>query len=76
MPWSWLVTLGQASLFTFLAHMLVYRTIGRIELKFLPHAELFRYFTTFGLGLVLLVPMARWYATFKHKYPRSVLQYL
>jgi len=75
-PWRWLVTLGQASLFTFLAHMLVYRTVGRVEMKFLPHAELLRYSTTFLIGLAFLVPMARWYATIKHKYPKSVLQYL
>jgi peptidoglycan/LPS O-acetylase OafA/YrhL len=75
-PGSWLVTLGQASLFTFLAHMLVYRTVGRVEVKFLPHLELLRYSTTFLIGLAFLVPMARWYANVKHRYPRSVLQYL
>jgi uncharacterized membrane protein len=75
-PWRWLVELGQASLFTYLAHMLVYRTFGRIELKFLPHAELLRYSTTFLIGLVWLVPLARWYAEIKHKYPKSLLQYL
>ncbi|HYM82109.1 MAG TPA: heparan-alpha-glucosaminide N-acetyltransferase domain-containing protein [Candidatus Limnocylindria bacterium] len=75
-PLRWLVALGQASLFTFIAHLLVYRTLGRIELKFMPHAEVFRYATTFIAGLALLVPMARWYAGLKRRHPRSVLQYL
>jgi len=75
-PWRWGVAFGQASLFVYLAHMLVYRFAARFELKFIPGHPVFRYITTCLFGLIVLVPMARWYARWKHAHPEPILKYL
>jgi uncharacterized membrane protein len=76
-PWRWMVNLGQASLFVFLTHLLVYRTLARIQLKFFhEEGQLVRYMLTFVLGLVILVPVARWYSRLKRRHPGTILQYL
>lgn len=75
-PWRWMVVLGQASLFVYLSHMLVYRTVGRLDLHLFPGNDWVRLGVTFVAGLALMVPMARWYTQLKRRHPGSVLQYL
>jgi uncharacterized membrane protein len=75
-PWRWMVVLGQASLYVYLIHMLVYRTIGRLDMHLFPWNDWVRFGVTFVAGIALMVPMAQWYRDFKRRHPGSVLQYL
>jgi uncharacterized membrane protein len=72
------VTLGRASLFLYFAHLLVYRGVAwgldRVPLGGLPITA--RYLLAFVIGLVPLVPMARWYRQQKERRRGSLLQYL
>ncbi len=76
-PLKWLVTCGQASLFFFVAHIVVYGAIARLAASLqLPLPAILITYTTWLGGLALLVPLAGAYARLRRRHPQSILRYL
>jgi uncharacterized membrane protein len=75
-PVAWLVSLGQASLFLFFAHLLLFRFLETPLRHVLPGAGAARYLIGLAIGLPLLLPLASRYRRLKDAYPNSVLRYL
>lgn len=76
-PLKWLVTCGQASLFFFVAHIVVYGALARLVAPLqLPLPAIFITYTTWLGGLVVLVPIAGAYNRLRRRHPQSILRYL
>jgi uncharacterized membrane protein len=75
-PLRWLVIFGQASLFFFVAHLLLFRFIETPLRHLLPNSGTARYLLGLAIGMPLLLPMTRAYRQLKEMHPRSVLRYL
>lgn len=76
-PLKWLVTCGQASLFFFVAHIVVYGAIARLVAPLqLPLPAILITYTTWLGGLVVLVPIAGAYNRLRRRHPQSILRYL
>ncbi|HRF48958.1 MAG TPA: acyltransferase family protein [Anaerolineales bacterium] len=76
-PASWLVMCGQASLFFFVMHIVVYNLVSQGVLALnLPGPGIIRVYLAWALGLVVLVPLTTWYRGVRRANPRSLLRYL
>lgn len=75
-PLSLVVATGQASLFFYVAHIVVYRYLGEASLILLPIPGLIRGYIVWVVGLALLIPLSIAYRKVRKKYPKSILQYL
>jgi uncharacterized membrane protein len=75
-PLRWLVTLGQASFFSYLIHLPLYKFLARIGLKVLPHATAPRFALTTLAGLAIMIPAAAWWRRVKQRYPDGIPHYL
>jgi uncharacterized membrane protein len=74
---QWLVALGQAALFSFVAHIVIYNLVSRGVLWLnLPGPGIIRAYLAWLLGLLLLFPLARAYRDLRQRHPKSVLRYL
>jgi uncharacterized membrane protein len=75
-PLRWLVTLGQASLFTYLLHLPLYKLLARVGIKLMPAALVPRYLFVLLAGLAILVPAAAAWRKVKRRYPDGIPHYL
>lgn len=76
-PLKWLVTCGQASLFFFVAHIVVYGAIARLVAPLrLPLPAILITYTAWFIGLIVLVPLAGAYNRLRRRHPQSILRYL
>ncbi len=76
-PGQWLVALGQAALFSFVAHIVIYNLVSRgVLFLSLPGPGLIKAYLAWLLGLFLLFPLARAYRDLRRRHPRSLLRYL
>ena len=63
-PLKWVVASGQASLFFYVAHLVVYRFIGEISVLLLPNGQfpgIIRGYMVWIIGLVILVVISNYY---------------
>jgi uncharacterized membrane protein len=75
-PGRWLVVCGQASLFFFVMHIVVYNLVSQLVLALnLPGPGILRAYLAWGLGLLVLLPLASAYRTLRRRDPRGVLRY-
>jgi uncharacterized membrane protein len=74
-PMRWLIRLGQAPLFVYAAHLVVYPVIGRLGLHALRYAPLARAAVVWLAGLALLVPGAAWWRGVKLRHAGTPLRY-
>jgi hypothetical protein len=73
-PLAWLVVLGRASLFVFVAHIAVYSVLSRAARTIewgVPRVAVS--YGVFLAGMIVLVPMARWYSGWRRRLPHSAL---
>lgn len=75
-PLRWLVQLGQAPLFVYVAHLVAYPIIGRAGLHVLRDAPVVRVLVVWLAGLALLVPGAAWWRSVKERHRGTPLRYL
>jgi uncharacterized membrane protein len=76
-PLRWLVMYGRASLFFFVAHLVVYLLLGRMGRAWLTVLPgLARHYLIWGLGLAVLLPLCDRYRQLRQGHPDSVLRYL
>jgi uncharacterized membrane protein len=76
-PMQWLVICGQASLFIFVAHIIVYGLAARFVLALnIPIPSIVFAFAIWFAGLGILIPLAYYYRRLRKTHPKSVLQYL
>lgn len=76
-PGRWLVLCGQASLFFFVMHIVVYNLVSQLVLALnLPGPGILRVYLAWVLGLAVLLPVTAWYRGVRRANPRSVLRYL
>lgn len=76
-PGRWLVVCGQASLFFFVIHIVVYNLVSALVLALnLPGPGIVRVYLAWLLGLAILLPLTAWYRTLRRAHPRSALRYL
>jgi hypothetical protein len=74
---QWLVSIGQVSLFFFVAHIVVYGILGRTVMALdLPIPSMIRTFVVWPVGVMMLVPLAQGYRSLRQRYPNSLLRYL
>lgn len=74
---EWWVALGQAALFSFVAHILIYNVVSRIVLAVelrVPGVVVALLVWLVGLGVLL--PVARAYRDLRRRNPNSLLRYL
>lgn len=74
-PWSWLVTLGKASLFVYVTHLILYKFLAWFGYRIAHGNDGWRLFVTWLPGVVILVPLAAWYRGLKERHHRGVLRY-
>jgi uncharacterized membrane protein len=71
-PFSWLVALGNASLFIFVAHIALYSPLTRLaRMAEWPAPRIVVTYAVFAVGLAVLIPAAHWYAGLRRRYPGS-----
>lgn len=78
-PLKWAVLAGQASLFFYVAHLVVYRGIGEPTAVVLPNGQfpgIVRGYMVWLMGLAILIPISAQYRNIRKRYPNSLLRYL
>lgn len=71
-PFSWLVALGNASLFVFVAHIALYSPLTRlVRMVEWPAPRIVVTYAVFAAGLAVLIPAAHWYAGLRRRHPGS-----
>jgi uncharacterized membrane protein len=75
-PLRWLVMLGQASFFSYMLHLPLYKFLGRVGLKLLPTATAPRFVLAALIGLAIMVPAAGLWRRLKKRYPDGIPHYL
>lgn len=75
-PGRWLVICGQASLFFFIMHIMVYNVVSQTIMALnLPGPGIVRAYLAWLAGLGILIPLTRWYHGVRRSHPKSVLRY-
>lgn len=76
-PFTWLVTMGQVSLFAFVVHLVLYGLLGRL-VGLLPVAGpgVVRAVVVWLIGLAILIPLCTWYRSYRRARPNTLLRYL
>ena len=76
-PLQWLMICGQASLFFFVVHIVVYGPMASLVMAMkLPGPHIIYTFVIWFLGLALLIPLAYYYRQLRRRNPKSLLRYL
>ncbi|MBI5302383.1 MAG: OpgC domain-containing protein [Chloroflexi bacterium] len=76
-PLQWLSVCGQATLFFFVAHILVYGPMTQFVISLnLPGPPIIYTFIIWFTGLAFLIPLAYYYRRLKRRHPQSFLRYL
>jgi uncharacterized membrane protein len=75
-PFDWVRVCGQATLFFYVLHVVIYRVIGPISLQVLPLPGIVRGILVWVIGLGILLPLSIGYRRIKERHPGSVLRYL
>lgn len=76
-PFTWLVTLGQVSLFAFVVHLVIYGVLGRlVGLLPVQGPGVARAVAVWLLGLAILIPLCTWYRSYRRARPNTLLRYL
>jgi uncharacterized membrane protein len=76
-PFTWLVTLGQVSLFAFVVHLVLYGLLGRlVGLLPVQGPGVARAVAVWLLGLAILIPLCTWYRSYRRARPNTLLRYL
>ncbi len=77
-PLRWLVALGQASLFIYVAHLVVFRLLAPTSLALVPNVvpRMPRFLMIWVVGLAILIPLAGPYRALRARHRDSVLRYL
>jgi uncharacterized membrane protein len=76
-PGRWLIICGQASLFFFVAHIVVYGPMTSLAMALhLPGPPIIYTFIIWFIGLAILIPLAYYYRQVRRRNPRSFLRYL
>jgi len=72
-PLSWLVALGRASLFAFVAHIGIYSVLTRLTRAVaLPLPRVAITYVLFVVGMAILVPTSRYYIDWRSQRPKTV----
>lgn len=72
----WAMVSGQASLFFYVAHIVLYRLPSTAAVMWVPLPGIVRGYLVWVAGLALLIPLSKWYRGMRKRYPRSILRYL
>ncbi len=76
-PFTWLVTLGQVSLFAFVVHLVLYGLLGRlVGLLPVQGPGVVRAVVVWLIGLAILIPLCTWYRSYRKARPNTLLRYL
>jgi peptidoglycan/LPS O-acetylase OafA/YrhL len=75
-PWSWLVTLGKASLFVYVMHLILYKGFAWMGYRIAHEHHSWRLLVTWLPGVIVLIPMAAWYRRLKERHHDGMLKYL
>lgn len=76
-PFTWLVTLGQVSLFAFVVHLVIYGLLGRlVGLLPVQGPGVVRAVVVWLVGLAILIPLCTWYRSYRRARPNTLLRYL
>jgi hypothetical protein len=76
-PFTWLVTLGQVSLFAFVTHLVLYGILGRlVGLLPVQGPGVVRAVVVWLMGLAISIPLCTWHRSYRRARPDTLLRYL